>query len=423
MSNVSATFSFKRRVAVLFSGGDAPGMNPFLRAFVRLGLNRYEAEVWGVRDGYQGLVRAARRLVSSRSRIRENSDDATVSPKSHNFGYGYSADDTVAQIESRRGLAGLRDRSRDVVSLDHESVSGLSGRGGIVLGAGRCSEFYDEATRQQVLRWLAAMQIEALAVCGGDGSLTGAERLDAEGNRLVIGIPGSIDNDVACTERSLGVDTAVNTLIWAIERFHDTAGSHGRVMVLETMGRDSGELARLAALGSGAEILVTPERGPLTEEKAVGIGERIEESLRGGRSHAIVLISEGVAHDEVPGGSPAPALAARLQRYFRRQESWVPQTEVRASILGHLQRGGAPTGEDRVLAARFAEAAWDAITPSVARSGLIGLRLGRVGWQPFGMQVVADSATQGLLYELQKSLSRWPKPDRSTASPQDIALA
>lgn len=194
-------------------------------------------------------------------------------------------------------------------------------------------------------------------------------------------------------------------------------------MVLETMGRDSGELARLAALGSGAEILGTPERGPLTEVKAVGIGERIEESLRGGRSHAIVLISEGVAHEEIPGSSPAHALAARLQSYFRRPESWVPQTEVRASILGHLQRGGAPSAEDRVLAARFAEAAWDAITPTVARSGLIGLCMGRVGWHPFGMQVVASSAMQASQHELQKSLSRWTTPENSTANTQDIAWA
>ena len=401
MSSTSSSFALKQRVAVLFSGGDAPGMNPFLRAFTRLGLNRHDSEVWGVRDGYQGLVRAARRVANGEM----------------------SAEQFVARIESQRGLAGLRDRSLEMVSLDHPSVSGLSGRGGIVLGAGRCPEFRDEETRRMVLDFLQAVGIEALVVCGGDGSLAGADRLDAEGEVLMIGVPGSIDNDVVCSERSLGVDTAVNTLIWAIERFHDTAGSHGRVMVLETMGRNCGELARLAALGSGAEIVVTPERGSLTEEKAVGIGERIEESLRAGRSHAIVLVSEGVAHDEVPGGSPAQALAVLLQNYFHRPESWVPQTEVRASILGHLQRGGAPSAEDRVLAARFAEAAWDAITPATPRGGVIGLCLGRVGWHPFGMQVVAGSVMASSMYELQKSLSRWPKPSDSASVPKESVLA
>ena len=150
-------------------------------------------------------------------------------------------------------------------------------------------------------------------------------------------------------------------------------------MVLETMGRDCGELARMSALASGAEIVVTPERGRMSDDKMQRIGILLERSLLKGRSQAIVLVSEGVQTDGWMGQSPSQVLAEHLQRYFRRDEAALPETDVSVCVLGHLQRGGAPSAADRILAARFAEAAWDVIAAPVPRSGTVGLQLGRVG--------------------------------------------
>lgn len=377
----------KNRVVVLFSGGDAPGMNSFLRAFVRLGLNRHDAVVWGAKDGYRGLVRTSQRFVREIEAVPLNS--------------------LRMQMGAQRGMSGIWDRKLDLVELDHASVSGLTGRGGIVLGSARCPEFLDSNVRRRVIHVLHELEVNAVVVCGGEGSLAGAEQLARESKLLVVGVPATIDNDIVSTELSLGVDSAVNTLMWAVERFHDTAGSHHRVMVLETMGRDCGELARLASLASGAEIVVTPERGELTIEKMQRIGGRLERSLLKGRSHAIVLVSEGVQTGGLLGQSPSQVLAEHLQRYFRREEAALPETEIRACVLGHLQRGGAPSAADRILAARFAEAAWDVISAREPRQGTIGLQLGRVGWKPFGARVCDSASPHQPLYDLQKAISEW----------------
>jgi 6-phosphofructokinase 1 len=146
--------------------------------------------------------------------------------------------------------------------------------------------------RSQAIGLLDILNIDRLVVVGGEGSLKGAADLVAEGRLRVIGIPATIDNDYPLSERSLGFDTAVNTVVSCVRQFNDTAGSHHRIMVLEIMGRQCGELAETAALASGAEIVVTPERGPLTKEKMSGIAERIEKSMELGRTHAIVLVTE-----------------------------------------------------------------------------------------------------------------------------------
>jgi 6-phosphofructokinase 1 len=374
------------RAAVLFSGGDSPGMNGLLRDLVRLGLNRHGAAMLGVRDGYGGLVRACQPIQSGRSTIAM----------------------LQREVDTYPGLAGIHRAHQDLILLDHASVSGLLGRGGIMLGSSRCPEFHSPEVRRRVLDLLAGLGVAALVVCGGDGSLTGAATLAAEGRLRVIGIPATIDNDLPVTDLALGVDTAINTVAWAVGHFADTAVSHHRVMVLEVMGRHSGELARLAALASGAEIVVTPERGPLNSEKMQGIAQRLEQSMLRGRRHAIVLVAEGVVLDSPGEMSPTLRLAAALQECFRREASSFPGLEVRACVLGHLQRGGTPSAADRILAARFAEAAWEAIVSESGRSGVVGLRGGQILLQDFQVEAgPRRTAEAQRLYQLQKDVSRW----------------
>jgi 6-phosphofructokinase 1 len=360
-------------VAILCSGGDAPGMNALLRALVRLGLNRHGAAVLGIKDGYDGLVRTCRRLAGEVSFAQLHDEMA-----------------------SRPGLIGLQCALQDLVWLDHPSVSGILRRGGTVLGSARCEEFYNPQTRRQVGALLAGLGVGALVVCGGDGSLTGAALLSRECGLPVVGIPVTIDNDLPATDLSLGFDTAVNTVVAAATHFNDTAGSHRRIMVLEVMGRGSGDIARWAALAAGVEIVVIPERGVLGEAKMQRIAQRLEASLQRGRRHAVVLVSEGVRLDPPGEGGPAYRLSAYLQRHFRRDGSPFPRLETRASVLGHLQRGGSPMAADRILAARFAEAAWAAIAG------------GQVLLQDFDAPArpqQAEAAQQ--LYLLQKTLSQW----------------
>jgi 6-phosphofructokinase 1 len=378
------------RVVVLFSGGDAPGMNALLRAVVRLGRNRYEADVLGGKDGYAGLVRSARRLESGELTL------ATLSN----------------EIDTHHGLEGVGRATLDLVRLDQASVSGLLCRGGIMLGSSRCPEFRQPEVRRSVIDLLERLGVGAVIVCGGAGSLLGAAHLALESSLQVVGIPATIDNDLEATEVALGFDSAVNTLAWAVGHVADTAINHHRIMVLEVMGQNSGALARLAALASGAEIVVTPERGPLTEARMLGIGQRLERAMHKGRRHAIVLVAEGVALDRSLGTQgPASAtvwLAPKLQAFFRRAGSPFPEVEARASVLGHLQRGGAPSCADRILAVRFAAAAWQAIASPLERSGVLGVRGGEILLQDFQATPDLERAeTAQQLYQLQKDVSRW----------------
>lgn len=376
-----------RQIAVLFSGGDAPGMNAFLRALVRLAGNRYGARVVGVRDGYCGLVRLCQLV---------RQEEITVAA-------------IRQELQSHGGRHGLWRRSQQLVPLDYASVADLASRGGIVLGAGRSPDFHDDLVRKQVIDLLDELQIESVVVCGGNGSLAGAELLAAESNLHVLGVPATIDNDVPQTDKALGADTATNTVVWAIEHVSDTAGSHHRVMVLETMGRDSGELARSAGLATGAEIVVTPERGPLTTEKMHGIAERLKKLLTSGHDYGIVLVAEGVRPEPTSGVGPAQTLATYLQSNFRTPGSSFSNVEVRASVLGHLQRGGSPTAADRLLAAQFAEAAGEAMMNN-SQSGILGLSGGRIELQSFAPPDDQDRAQRSLqLYKLHKSISR-PQP-------------
>jgi 6-phosphofructokinase 1 len=394
----------KNSVAILFSGGDSPGMNALLRAVARLGLNRHGVPVLGIREGYRGLLRAARHANASEKNLFVMKQ----------------------QIASRKGRWGLIHTEQDIIQLDHASVSGVVGVGGTMLGSARCEEFKKPEVRAEAIRLLKDLDIRTLIVCGGDGSLAGAECITKESDIRVIGVPCTIDNDLFFTEMAIGVDTAVGTLVWAVDHFKDTARSHKRIMVLETMGAKHGELARLSAIASGAEMIITPKWGadgkqiPVTQDDIRHLAEGIKAGMERGRSHTIVLVAEGVEFDpeqHIPSFDPkrkpskrsrAYVLADYFQSYFEEQDGELKDLEVRPSTLGHLQRGGHATPQDCILAARFAEQAWNSIMDPHEGSGITALRNGRVELVPFGAPDMPERREMSAeLNRLHKDLSTW----------------
>ncbi len=269
-----------KRIAVMTSGGDSPGMNAAIRAVVRNGLE-HEIEVWGVRQGYAGIL------------------------------------------------------SGDMHKLTSFEVSGILQRGGTILQTARNEEFKTPAGQQKGLRQLNQRGIEGLVCIGGDGSLKGALALHRLGFP-VVGVPASIDNDLDGTNMSIGVDTAMNTILDSLDRIRDTASSHTRAFLIEVMGRNCGYLAIMAAILGGAEIVSTPEREISMEE----IGKSLADAYLRGKSHAVAVIAEGVSYD-----------VNELAAYLRNKSD--VGFDIRLSILGHVQRGGSPSAFDRLLATRM----------------------------------------------------------------------
>jgi 6-phosphofructokinase 1 len=274
-----------KRVAVLTSGGDAPGMNAALRAVVRVGVSR-GLEVIGVQQGYSGL------------------------------------------LEGQLRPLGARD------------VAGIIHLGGTVLGSARCPEFATPEGRQRALRVLEECTIDALVVIGGNGSLSGAHALATAGFP-VVGVASTIDNDVNGADITIGVDTALNTALEAIDRLKTTASSHQRAFLVEVMGRAHGYLALMAGIAGGADVIVIPEVE--TDPDAVAAGLR--DAYARGKRHAMVVVAEGARWN-----------AAALANYFAHHRDQIG-FELRATTLGHVQRGGGPGAFDRLLASRTAAAA------------------------------------------------------------------
>ena len=290
-------------IAVLTAGGDAPGMNPCLRAVVRsaaaLGLRAF-----GVRRAYEGLVRG------------------------------------------------------DIAELGARDVGGIIQRGGTLLQTARFPQFEAPETRQAALAQLRSHGVDALVAIGGDGTMRGALALHRLGFP-VVGVPASIDNDVYGTEISIGVDTALNTIIEAIDKLRDTAASHQRAFIVETMGRHCGHLALMSGIISGAEMTLIPEREVSADEVAAAV----QAAHQRGKTHAIVVVAEGAKLG-------ASALKERLDRMDTGFES-------RVTILGHIQRGGSPSAWDRLIAARMGVAAVERLVSG--ESGvMVGLQAPRV---------------------------------------------
>jgi 6-phosphofructokinase 1 len=266
----------KRRIAVMTSGGDASGMNAAIRAVTRYAISR-GLEIYGFYEGYKGLI--------------EN-----------NF-----------------------------TPLDLSSVSGIIDRGGTFLYSARSERFRCRAGQKEVIENLKRNDIDGLIVIGGDGSFRGAHELHKQGIQ-VVGIPGTIDNDIPGTDYSIGFDTALNVIIDLISKIRDTAYSHDRIFVIEVMGRASGLIAINTAIACGADFVLIPER----KVDIVGIAGEIKENRKDKR-HTLVIVAEGAAK--------ASEVASSIKLLVGR--------EVRISVLGHIQRGGSPSAMDRILAAEF----------------------------------------------------------------------
>ncbi len=273
-----------KRIGVLTSGGDNPGLNPCIRAVVRMGIHM-GLEVMGIYRGYAGLV------------------------------------------------------GGEIKEMDARSVGGILGRGGTILGTARAPEFREVHGRRKALRMLNRFEIDGLVVIGGNGSLTGALALH-QMDFPVVGIPSTIDNDINGTDISIGVDTALNTILDAIDKVKDTASSHNRAFLIETMGRNSGYLALASGIAGGAEMVLCPEIETPIEE----IIDTVEEAYIRGKAHCIIVVAEGWK----PG---TDAVAQELKE--RKEELGF---SVRVTRLGHVQRGGSPSAFDRIMATRLGAA-------------------------------------------------------------------
>ena len=316
-----------KKIAVLTSGGDAPGMNAAIRAVARAGLSK-GWEVVGVRQGYLGLVNG-------------------------NF-----------------------------VPLRARDVGGIIQRGGTVLGSARCPEFHKEETRIEALRQLNSEDISGLVVIGGNGSQTGAHALHSMGFP-VVGVASTIDNDLAGSDITIGVDTALNIALEALDRLKTTATSHHRGILVEVMGRKCGYLALMAAIAGGAEAVVIPEV-PTSPEK---LAQQFRDAYQRGKMHAVAVVAEGAEYN-------AEALVA----YFKEHKSRIGW-DVRATILGHVQRGGIPTAYDRLLGTRLGAGAVEALARE-EKGVLIGWLKGRVMTTPLEEIVGITKSIEPELLEL-----------------------
>jgi len=301
-------------VGVLTSGGDSPGMNAAIRAVVRTCIvNGIKAK--GIYRGYQGLI-----------------------------------DDEIKELTS-------------------QDVSGIIQRGGTILKSARCMEFKTPEGRKKAYETLQKEQIDALVVIGGDGTFTGARLLAQEYNVPIIGLPGTIDNDLWGTDSTIGYDTSLNTIMDCIDKLRDTATSHERVFLVEVMGRDAGFLTLSAAIASGAEAAIIPERAALQEQ----IEEAIGQGRRKSKNSSIVLVQEHA----VEGG--AQTVAKELEKVH-------PEYNTRVTILGHLQRGGSPTAYDRIIASRMGMAAVQALFEE-QRSIMIGIKNDEIVYVPLSKAI------------------------------------
>ncbi|MBN8200823.1 MULTISPECIES: 6-phosphofructokinase [Bacillaceae] len=266
-----------KKIGVLTSGGDSPGMNAAVRAVVRKAIY-HNIEIYGVYGGYSGLM------------------------------------------------------SGNIKKLDLGSVGDIIHRGGTVLHSARSEEFKTKEGQQKGIEQMNKHGIEGLVVIGGDGSYRGAKALTEQGFPCV-GVPGTIDNDIPGTQYTIGFDTALNTVIDAIDKIRDTATSHERTFIIEVMGRDAGDIALCAGLAGGAETILIPEAGYSMDE----IAERLKKGHERGKKHSIIVVAEGVCSGVE----------------FAKQIKDTTNFDTRVSVLGHMQRGGSPTAFDRVLASRL----------------------------------------------------------------------
>ena len=304
-------------IGILTSGGDAPGMNAAIRAVTRAAIFN-GISVKAIYRGYKGLI------------------------------------------------------TGEIKEFQTQNVSNIIQQGGTILKTARCDEFRTTEGRKQAYETLKKEEIDALIVIGGDGTFTGARLFAQEFNIPIVGLPGTIDNDLFGTDSTIGYDTALNTIVEAVDKIRDTASSHERLFFIEVMGRDAGFLALNSALASGAEAAIIPER----ETKVDQLEELIKNGFRKSKNSSIVIVAES----DVTGG--ANGLAERMHKEH-------PEYDVRVTILGHIQRGGSPTAYDRIIASRMGVAAIDALMDE-QRSIMIGIVNNEIVHVPFTKAIKDD---------------------------------
>ncbi|UJL45046.1 6-phosphofructokinase [Virgibacillus sp. NKC19-16] len=317
-----------KRIGVLTSGGDAPGMNAAIRAVVRKAIFQ-DIEVFGIKNGFQGLIEG------------------------------------------------------NIEQMEIGSVGDMIQRGGTMLLSARSEEFKTEEGRQKAMEQLNKYGIEGLIIIGGDGSFRGAQKLTEQGYPC-IGVPGTIDNDIAGTDFTIGFDTALNTIIEAIDKIRDTATSHERTYIIEVMGRDAGDLALWAGLSGGAESIIIPEK----KEDFSDIVNRLKRGHERGKKHSIIIVAEGVGSGFDYGD--------RIQE--------ATSLETRVTVLGHIQRGGSPTASDRVLASRLGANAVESLLAGKAGK-MVGIQNNQLVDRDILEVLAEEHQINNDLYRLSQELS------------------
>lgn len=319
-------------IGILTSGGDAPGMNAAIRAVTRSAIYNGLA-VKGIYRGYKGLI------------------------------------------------------TGEIQEFKTQNVSNIIQQGGTILKTARCQEFKTPEGRKIAYETMQREGIDALVVIGGDGSLTGARLLAQEYDVPCIGLPGTIDNDLYGTDTTIGYDTALNTILDAVDKIRDTATSHERLFFVEVMGRDAGFLALNGAIAAGAEAAIIPEFNTEVDQ----LEEFIKNGFRKSKSSSIVLVAES----EITGGA---------MHYAERVKNEYPQYDVRVTILGHLQRGGSPTAHDRIIASRMGVASIQALMEG-QRNVMIGIENDKIVYVPFAKAIKNDKPIDRELVNVLNELS------------------
>ncbi len=321
-----------KKIAVMTSGGDAPGMNAAIRAVVR-SAHFYGIECLGIRLGYEGLI------------------------------------------------------NDELIELGPRDVKNIINRGGTILKTARSEAFRTSEGRKKAYETFQKHDLAGLVIIGGDGSFTGASVFHKEYQIPYIGIPGTIDNDIFGTDATLGYDTALNTVVEAVDKIRDTATSHNRVFFIEVMGRDAGFIALNSGIASGAQDILIPEEKDDIEE----LFTQLEESQQSGKSSSIIIVAEG---EEI--GNVFEISKATQERY--------PDYDIRVTVLGHIQRGGSPSCMDRVLASRLGIAAVEALNEG--KTGLMaGIRSNKVVFTPIEEAIQKHNAIDKELIKVSKILA------------------
>lgn len=319
-------------IAVLTSGGDAPGMNAAIRAVVRAGIYHH-LNVYGVMYGYKGML------------------------------------------------------TNDIFPMESKTVANIIQRGGTILKTARCKEFYEPEGRKRAYENLKKLDIDGLVVIGGDGSFKGAQKFSEEFDIPCIGLPGTIDKDIAGTDFTIGFDTAVNTAVDAIDKIRDTADAHDRLFIIEVMGRDAGYIALHSGIATGAEHVLMPERKSEIDE----IIDELQANERRRKLVNLIVVAEG---DEFGGANGV----------VKHVKERLPQLDTRVCILGHIQRGGTPTCMDRIIASRLGYASVEALLHGT-HNVMIGVVNDKIAYTPLTQAVKAKQSIDEEWFKIIKILA------------------